>query len=43
MFKVRCKEDISEVFAVYDVCRFRAQNKRQHLIVARGGSIKKER
>lgn len=66
MFKVRCKEDISEVFEVYDVCRFRAQNKRsqkgklmvsvelvetvdtnmgkrQHLIVARGGSIKKER
>lgn len=66
MFKVRCKEDISEVFAVYDVCRFRAQNKqgydirfliydgcfkyvdtnmgkRQHLIVARGGNIKKER
>jgi hypothetical protein len=26
-FKVRCKEDISEVFEVYDVCRFRAQNK----------------
>lgn len=26
-FKVRCKEDISEVFKVYDVCRFRAQNK----------------
>ena len=27
-FKVRCKEDISEVFEVYDVCRFRAQNKK---------------
>lgn len=27
-FKVRCKEDISEVFKVYDVCRFRAQNKK---------------
>lgn len=58
MFKVRCKEDISEVFAV--IYR-RSQKgklmvsvelvetvdtnmgKRQHLIVARGGSIKKER
>lgn len=26
MFKVRCKEDISEVFEVYDVCRFKSQN-----------------
>lgn len=80
MFKIRCKEDISEVFEVYDVCRLKLTNvlekrfdkinaviyrrsqkgrmmvsvelvetvdtnmgKRQHLIVARGGNIKKER